>query len=160
MLPISAFFRIPRPHREIALLLVWGICMWVVPSTAAGAGAQKFVCDASGPVPVTFVKTSRGNLPLIRWVKKTFSGFGYDPVQRCRETSLRLTTFHNAGQLKTMRSGTTHGYPVLCVDGGVVGSACERQNVLLTFDRGVDPQAIGRQLTDLRARAQKGAISL
>jgi hypothetical protein len=134
----------------------------VVPVTAAGSGsgAQKFVCDANGPVPVTFVKTSRGNLPLIRWVKKTFTGFGYDPIQRCRETSRRLTAFHDAGQLKTMRSGTTHGYPVLCADGGVAGSACERQHVLLTFDKDVDPAEISRQLTDLRARAQKGAISL
>lgn len=160
MLPISAFFRIPYPRRKIAFLLIWGICLWVLPSIAAGAGAQKFVCDASGPVPVTFVKTSRGNLPLIRWVNKTFTGFGYDPIQRCRETSFRLTTFHDAGRLKTIRSGTTHGYPVLCVDGGSEGSACERQHVLLTLDKGVDPKSIGRQLTDLRARAQKGAISL
>jgi hypothetical protein len=127
---------------------------------ALAAGERKFFCATGGQIPVTFVKTSRGNIPLIRWVKKTFSGFGYNPVQRCRETSLRLTIFHDGGRLKSMRSGTTHGYPVLCVDGGLEGSPCDRQYVLLTFDKGMDPQAIARQLVDLRGRAKKGPISL
>jgi hypothetical protein len=159
MLPIRAFFRVPCLRHKIAALLIWSAFAWPMPGVAT-AGEQKFVCDISGPVPVTLVKTSRGNIPLIRWVKKTFSGFGYDPIQRCRETSLRLTIFHDGGRLKTMRPGTTNGYPVLCVDGGVAGSACERQYVLLTFDKGADPQAIGRQLMDLRNRAKKGAIEL
>ncbi len=159
MQPTFTFFRMPQPWAKIAVIPIWSTLLF--PGTGAlAARERKFFCDTSGSVPVTLVKTSRGNIPMIRWVKKTFNGFGYNPVQRCRETSLRLTIFHDSGRLKSMRSGTTNGYPVLCVDGGVEGSPCERQHVLLTFDRGVDPNAIGRQLIDLRRRAQKGAIDL
>jgi Circadian oscillating protein COP23 len=159
MQPTLAFFRMPRFHLKIPVMAI-GVLL-LCPGWAASADRErKFFCTTNGPVPVTLVKTNRGNIPLIRWVKKTFNGFGYNPVQRCRETSLRLTIFHDSGKLKTIRGGITHNYPVLCVDGGAEGSPCDRQYVLLTFDKGTDPQAIGRQLTDLRSRAQQGAIDL
>jgi hypothetical protein len=159
MQPIFTFFSMPQPGSKIAVFPIWIALLFLSPGALA-VGERKFFCDTKGSAPVTWVKTNRGNIPLIRWVKKTFNGFGYNPVQRCRETALRLTIFHAGGQLKSMRGGTTHGYPVLCVDGGVEGSPCDRQYVLLTFDKGVDPKAIGRQLINLRVRAKKGAIDL
>jgi hypothetical protein len=157
MLPISA--RIPGRRLKIVALAVGSqICFSVLPANGASSG--KFFCDLSGTAPVTLVRTGRGNIPLIRWVKKTFNGFGYDPIQRCRETSQRLSLFQAAGKLQAMRAGTTHGYPVLCVEAGASGSACSRPAVLLTFDKSADPQAISRQLLDLRRRASQGPIEL
>jgi Circadian oscillating protein COP23 len=157
MLPIPV--RIPgRRLKIVALAVGCQVCCWVLP--AHGANSGKFVCDLSGAAPVTLVRTGRGNIPVIRWVKKTFNGFGYDPIQRCRETSLRLSLFHDGGKLQAMRAGTTHGYPVLCIEAGAPGSPCSRPGVLLTFDKSVDPQAISRQLLDLRRRASQGPIEL
>lgn len=159
MMPCSVFARIPRYKLKIvALVISCPVWFGAVPVKAAASG--KFFCDTQGAAPVTLVRTGRGNLPLIRWVTKTFNGFGYDPLQRCRETSLRLSLFYDAGKLKAMRAGTTHGYPVLCVEAGEAGSPCSRPAVLLTFDKNVDPQAISRQLLDLRRRASQGPIDL
>jgi hypothetical protein len=157
MLPIPV--RIPgRRFKIVALAVGCQVFCSVQPANAANSG--KFVCDLSGAAPVTLVRTGRGNIPVIRWVKKTFNGFGYDPIQRCRETSLRLSLFHDGGKLQAMRAGTTHGYPVLCIEAGAPGSPCSRPGVLLTFDKSVDPQAMSRQLLDLRRRASQGPIEL
>jgi Circadian oscillating protein COP23 len=159
MMPCSLFARIPRCGLKIvALVMSCPVWYGVAPVRAAASG--KFFCDTKGAAPVTLVRTGRGNLPLIRWVTKTFNGFGYDPLQRCQETSLRLSLFYDAGKLKAMRAGTTHGYPVLCVEAGGAGSPCSKPAVLLTFDKSVDPQVISRQLLDLRRRASQGPIDL
>jgi Circadian oscillating protein COP23 len=159
MLPCSISTRIPGCGLKIvAVAMSWPVWYSLPPVSAASSG--KFFCDTSGPAPVTLVRTGRGNLPLIRWVKKTFNGFGYDPLQRCRETSLRLSIFHDSGKLQALRAGTTNGYPVLCIEAGASGSPCLKQSVLLTFDKNVDPQVIHRQLLDLRHRASQGPIEL
>ncbi len=130
---------------------------WLQPSPAESV--RKFRCELINGEPITVVKTARGSMPTIHWVK-SFTGRYHHVNQRCREVSARLDRFNRAGQLKFIRTGNVNGYPVLCVDVGVSGNTCPQTRVLVTLPKGTDSSQILQQLLDLRARASGHIIQL
>ncbi|WP_310487921.1 COP23 domain-containing protein, partial [Chamaesiphon sp. VAR_69_metabat_338] len=121
--------------------------------------SRKFSCESIGGTPTTVVKTVRGNLPMIHWVR-SFTGKYNNISQRCDEVSNRLGRFNRDGKLKYIRTGNVNTYPVLCVDAGVSGNTCPKSSVLVTLPKGTDSAQILQQMLDLRARASGRIIQL
>jgi Circadian oscillating protein COP23 len=121
--------------------------------------SRKFQCELVAGIPTTIVKTVRGNIPTIRWVK-SFTGRYNNVNQRCAEVSTRLDRFNRNGQLKYIRTGNVNSYPVLCVDTGVSGNTCPMTSVLVTLPKGSDSSHTLQQMLDLRARAAGQIIQL
>jgi Circadian oscillating protein COP23 len=156
---ILRMFPLLRSFFSIALL---GTIFTIVsPSVQARPiqSSRKFKCELRGTVPTTVVKTVRGNIPMIHWVK-SFTGRYHDVSQRCHEVSARLDRFNQRGELKFIRTGNVNSYPVLCVDAGVNGNTCPQRNVLVTLAKGSDSGQMLQQLLDLRARASGRIIQL
>jgi Circadian oscillating protein COP23 len=120
---------------------------------------RKFSCERIDKIPTTVVQTTRGNIPMIRWVK-SFTGRYNNVANRCVEVSARLDRFNRQGKLKFIRTGNVNTYPVLCADSGITGNTCPNQSVLVTLPKGTDSAQILQQLLDLRARASGQIINL
>jgi hypothetical protein len=121
--------------------------------------SRKFSCEALDGAPTTIVKTVRGSIPMIRWVK-AFTGRYSNVERRCREVSDRLDRFDRDRKLKFIRTGNVNTYPVICVDSGVSGNTCATTKVLVTLPKGTDSSQILQQMLDLRARASGNVINL
>lgn len=130
---------------------------WTQPIQAQPS--RKFSCELLGGAPTTVVKTIRGNLPMIHWVR-SFTGKYNNISQRCGEVSNRLDRFNRDGKLKYIRTGNVNTYPVLCVDSGVSGNTCPKSSVLVTLPKGTDSAQVLQQMLDLRARASGRIIQL
>jgi Circadian oscillating protein COP23 len=130
---------------------------WFAPTQAQTS--RKFQCELMAGAPTTVVKTVRGNIPMIHWVK-SFTGRYNDITNRCNEVSNRLDRFNRAGNLKYIRTGNVNSYPVLCVDAGVSGNTCPKASVLVTLHKGTDSAQVLQQMLDLRARASGQIIQL
>jgi Circadian oscillating protein COP23 len=144
-----------------SVLLLGGILaidsQWAQASPAKPS--RKFQCEMVAGIPTTVVKTVRGNIPTIHWVK-SFTGRYNNVNQRCAEVSTRLDKFNRSGKLKFIRTGNVNNYPVLCVDNGVSGNTCPMTSVLVTLPKGSDSSHILQQMLDLRARAAGQIIQL
>jgi hypothetical protein len=127
--------------------------------TSQAQSARKFSCELMAGSPTTIVKTVRGNIPMIRWVK-TFTGRYNSLNERCHEVSTRLDRFDRDGNLKYIRTGNVNAYPVLCVDSGVSGNTCPQNRVLVTLPKGTDSAQMLQRMLDLRARASGRIIEL
>lgn len=121
--------------------------------------SRKFQCELIAGIPTTVVKTVRGTIPTIRWVR-SFTGRYNNVNQRCAEVSTRLDRFNQNGKLKFIRTGNVNSYPVLCVDAGVSGNTCPMTSVLVTLPKGSDSSHTLQQMLDLRARAAGKIIQL
>jgi hypothetical protein len=130
---------------------------WLQPSQAESN--RKFSCELISGAPTTVVKTDRGSMPMIHWVR-SFPGRSNHINQRCSEVSSRLDRFNRDGKLKFVRTGNVNTYPVLCVDSGISGNTCPKTRVLVTLSKGTDSALVLQQMLDLRARAAGRILQL
>jgi Circadian oscillating protein COP23 len=155
-------FRILPLIRKFSGVFLLGSILATAPQWVPSSQAQpsrKFRCELVGKFPTTVVKTVRGSIPMIHWVK-SFTGRYNSVGQRCHEVSNRLDRFNQDGKLKFIRTGNVNNYPVLCVDVGVSGNTCPTTSVLVTLPKGTDSSLMLQQLLDLRARASGRIIQL
>ncbi|HEY9875176.1 MAG TPA: COP23 domain-containing protein [Candidatus Obscuribacterales bacterium] len=122
------------------------------------AQSTTFFCGTSKGRPATIARTSRGDVPMIRWRSKFFHP-EYSSQQRCEQVSARFQAFYNQGTLKYIRTGTVKGYPVLCIANSQ-GGDCETNGLIVTLRPGTDPQLVMERLLNLRARAAGKPIEL
>jgi hypothetical protein len=108
-----------------------------------------FFCGACDGVPITFARTAKGYIPVIRWVSEQFSSSGYTPQKRCQEVSARFQTYYNSGTLNYITAGRMNGQPVVCV-ADRAGGRCS--GLLFTLKPGSDANSTVRQLFDIRNR--------
>jgi Circadian oscillating protein COP23 len=127
---------------------------WVsdLTSVRANTTGSKFYCGQSKNVPATMAKTSRGAVPVIRWVSTL--GETYTPENRCKIVSEKFQTFYNDGTLNYLTTGTVNQLPVIC--------AAQRENgpctgVLFTLKPNSDPGRTLQRLLSIRDRAP-GAV--
>ncbi|HEY9692181.1 MAG TPA: COP23 domain-containing protein [Oculatellaceae cyanobacterium] len=120
---------------------------------------NRFFCGTNNGVPVTVVRTSRGEIPMIRWVSDYFSSSRYSPLQRCQEVSERFQRYNDNGKLQFIRTGMINQHPVLCF-ADYKGGPCAINSVLVTLAPGTNPERVLGRLFDLRARAAGRVINL
>jgi Circadian oscillating protein COP23 len=110
------------------------------------AQSSKFSCGMSGGVPATLVRTSRGKIPIIRWVDNAFPP-PWTPQQRCEEISARFERFYDNGTLNFLRAGKLSNQPVLCV-ASYKGGSCLPNGVLVTLKAGTNAPLTLQRLLD------------
>lgn len=66
-------------------------------------------------VPATMARTTRGQIPMIRWKTEYFSSSGWTPWRRCEEVSRRFENYNKQGKLAYITTGEENGYPIICV---------------------------------------------
>ncbi len=96
--------------------------------------------------PITFVETSQGEYPVIRWLSRYFVRSEGTPERRCTEVSQRLQTFFENGELVDFVADTIDDRPVVCISDSPGGSCSE---VLLTLEEGEDPEQISKHFRNI-----------
>ncbi|MBW4497421.1 MAG: COP23 domain-containing protein [Oscillatoria princeps RMCB-10] len=134
------------PHILIAASIALGAVTISQPTYGEGTS---FFCGACDGVPITFARTAKGYISVIRWVSEHFSNSGYTPQKRCQEVSARFQTYYNSGTLNYITAGRMNGQPVVCV-ADRAGGRCT--GLLFTLKPGTDANSTVRQLFDIRTR--------
>ncbi len=137
--------------------IVGEIALFSMPSQAVTA-ATSFVCGKSKGTPATVARTKKGDVPIVIWSSEGFSKSGFTPQVRCQQVSARFQSLYRSGQLKYITAGTLNNIPVLCATREQTGT-CTQQNLLYTLKPGADPQAVIRNLMDVRNRATSSGIN-
>lgn len=128
-------------------MVMGGITLSSQPSQAQNT---LFYCSMSGGIPTTMAQTSRGNIPVIRWVSQHFSDSGYSPKVRCQEVSSRFQNYYNQGVLNYITTGYMNSQPVVCVT-STNGGSCSQ--LLFTLKPGQNASRTLQQLFDIRQGA-------
>jgi hypothetical protein len=110
--------------------------------TSVRAEQQKFFCGTSDGIPATMASTSRGPVPVIRWVSSLAEG-EYSPQTRCQSVSERFQRYYEAGQLNYLTTGTENGSDIICV---TVDRGGDCAGTLFTLKPGSSPEQTLKQL--------------
>jgi hypothetical protein len=142
------------PGVALALVLI----ATTASSQPSYAESNKFFCAEEKGVPVTKVRTSRGNETFIRWVVKDFKKF--PPQQRCTIVTKRFQRYYDNGALFITSRNNVNGYPVLCISDRK-NAPCTTDNILVTLKPGADAGVVLKQMLDFRSGANAtGGIPL
>jgi len=101
------------------------------------SGGNKFFCTRDGGVPVTKVRTARGNETFIIW-ERNFNN--YPASRRCEIISNRLQRFYQNGEVH-LKTGIVNQYPVICVS-SKKNTRCSGDNLLVTLPKGEDSVSV------------------
>jgi hypothetical protein len=120
----------------------------------SSAGNNRYFCAYLGGEPHTFVKTSRGNIPMILWD----SAGEWSARERCSIVSKRFQAFADNGTLKYIGTGIVNNQAVICA---VVtkGFRCNKDNLLITLTA-TDRHEAARRLLDISSLAQSGPMRI
>lgn len=130
----------------------------LAPPSQAVTAATSFVCGKSKGIPATVARTKKGDIPIVVWSSEGFSKSGFTPQVRCQQVSARFQSLYRSGQLKYITAGTINNIPVLCATREQSGT-CSQQNLLYTLKVGANPQAVIKNLMDVRNRATNAALN-
>ena len=119
---------------------------------------NKFFCGYRNNQPATFVRTSRGNVPIISWVDNSFPP-PWTPLKRCQVISARFEQFYDNGTLNYIKAGWRDDQPVLCV-AAYRGGGCLPNGVLVTLKSRADPNLTLQRLLDRRVLATGRPLDL
>lgn len=111
------------------------------------AQSTTFFCGTSNSVPVTYARTSRGNVPIIRWLDNNSFPPPWIPQRRCQEVSQRFQRNYDNDTLKILKTETLKGYPVVCA-GSSQDDPCTDRTLLFTLKRGTNSNLIVQRLMD------------
>lgn len=120
------------------------------------AATPRFYCGTKDGIPATVARTSRGDVPIIRWVSTYFNAKGYTPETRCMEVSKKFQTFYDNGTLNYITSARVNGQPVVCVAKSP-GGGCS--DVLFTLEAKDDPNSVVQELFNVRVRDAAAPIT-
>jgi hypothetical protein len=121
----------------------------VLVAIPARADDVKFTCGVHQGVPATLAQTTRGNIPVIRWVSDAFGG-EYPPQYRCQVVSPKFQQYYKEGKLNYLTTGVANNQPIVCGT-NEKGGPCT--GVLFTLKHGSDPWLTLTRLMDVRAQA-------
>lgn len=131
----------------LSLLASVSVLSMMPPAQASG---PKFSCSTSKGAPATVAHTSRGKIPIIRWVSSTFAEAGYTADYRCKVVSEKFQEYYKAGTLNYLTTGTANRQPVICV-ASTKGGPCS--GVLFTLKPGSNPWLTLTRLMNVRVQA-------
>jgi Circadian oscillating protein COP23 len=118
----------------LATLILGSIALTQI-ELPANAQRSTFYCDTSGSVPVTRIRTGRGDESFIQW--RTGFSRGYGAAQRCQEVSSRFQRLYTRGRVYLTSRANVNGHPVICYAESENG-ACNASNVLVALRRGTN----------------------
>ena len=121
------------------------------------AGQSNFYCDTNGDVPITKVRTPRGEEEFIRW-KNSYAN-GFSPAKRCQLVTARLQTQTARGRWFITSRENVNGMPVLCAVSRE-GENCNASSILVTLKRGADIKTALQEFNSFRSGASNQPIEL
>lgn len=138
------------------LSVVWSLGSAVLISAKPSlARENKFFCTRQGGVPVTKVRTARGNETFITW-KRNFDN--YSASKRCGIISNKLQRFYENGFV-FIKTGTINKYPVICIS-NQEKTPCTADNLLVTLAKGEDKGSVLRNILAWRRGTSSKPIDL
>ena len=145
-----------RSFAQTFAALVLALSATVTITQPSSAQTTRFFCGTSKGIPVTVARTSRGDVPVIRWISTYFSATNYTPVRRCKEVSNKFQVYYDNGTLDYLTTGRINRQPVLCVASSF-GSGCSE--VLITLEPKDNPNGVLQELLDVRIRAAQRPVT-
>jgi hypothetical protein len=124
-----------------------GICQLFADPALAGHRTL-FFCDTSESMPVTKVRTSRGDEEMIRWTNSY--GNGFTTTKRCQLVTQKLQTHTNRGRWFLTSRENINGMPVICAVSRE-GENCTASTILVTLPRGANAGEALQQLNFFRS---------
>ncbi len=118
---------------------------------------NKYTCAQLNGNYQTFLKTTRGNIPMISWVSDNWSEL--TPKERCITVSQRFQTYSDAGLLRYLRTGNANNQRVICA-AQFRGGECSINNVLITLKSDQNAGKVLEELLNLRRRTGAEGIRL
>ena len=133
-------------------ILTTSVLVMTVSACNSNSTSEKvtFSCSTNNGVPTTVAKTSRGSIPLIRWVSDFGSEVGYTSQKRCQEVSNRFQQYYNQGVLNFVTTGRQNNQNIICVS-SENGGAC--QGLLFTLKPNDNPSQIIEQMFEVAGYA-------
>lgn len=116
------------------------------------AQTATFFCGSSGGVPVTYARTPRGNIPMIRWLDNSSFGGNWNRQRRCEDVSQRFQRNYDNGTMQTIATGRLNGYPVVCAASSQ-DEPCTENTLLFTLKSGANASRVVQRLLDKRGLA-------
>lgn len=137
-------------NRSVVLLAAIVPCLVAGTTLPAFANPtqNKFFCGRTKNVPTTMAHTSRGPVPVIRWLSTL--GETYTPEYRCQIVSDKFQTFYNDGTLNFLTTGVVNQQKVICAAQFENGPC---SGVLFTLKPNSDPAQTLKRLLSVRDRA-------
>lgn len=119
--------------------------------------SDNYFCAQYQEVWTTFIKDTRGDIPLINWQNNQIKN--WPPRSRCLEVSQRFQRLSDNRSLNHIVRGNLNREPVLC---GVkdLGDNCTNDNLLLTLPRDRNPDDVINQLLDVGRLANSQPVDL
>jgi hypothetical protein len=118
------------------------------------AATDRYYCAVRGGLPYTFTRTSRGNIPIIKWEATS----KLSAKERCKIVSKRFQGFSDNGTLRYLSTGIVNRQSAICA---VVnkGDQCNTKNLLITLTA-TDRHEAARRLFDIGSLAANGPIKI
>jgi len=111
-----------------------------------------FLCETIKGVPTTIASTSRGYVPMIRWVSSNYFPPPWTPQRRCVEVSQRFQRNYENGTLEIIKTGTLNGETVVCAASSA-DDDCTDSTLLFTLKRESNANLAVLRLLDRRGLA-------
>lgn len=111
-----------------------------------------FFCGTSQGIPVSYARTARGSVPMIRWVSTNYFPPPWTPQRRCQEVSRRFQQNYKNETPQLIVSGTLNGVPAICAAKSQ-DEACTNNTLLFTLKPGSDAKLTIQRLLDSRGLA-------
>jgi hypothetical protein len=127
-------------------------------SQPSNAVSNRFFCGIFNKDPVTFARTARGNVPVIRWSSSNYFPPPWTAERRCQEVAKRFQRNYDNGTLRYINSGSLNGESVVCA-AVRKDDACTDKTLLFTLKRGTDADATLQRLMDRRGLASGYILS-
>ncbi len=130
-----------------------------MPALSQSKPAKKveYFCQTSNGVPVTFARTPKETVEMIRWQSRFFSRSGYTPEQRCQEVTVRFQKHSDQGNLRYITTGKINNQNVMCVAPNK-GGGCRADGLILTFEPHDDPQKVLVEIFNVSTRVSKTPV--
>ncbi|ACK70081.1 conserved hypothetical protein [Gloeothece citriformis PCC 7424] len=144
---------------QIISLIVLSVSHTLILSQPSHSQNTRFFCAVLNQTYTTFVRTPRGNKPLILWTSGSFDAEGWTNEKRCLTVSGRLEKYNKSGTLKYMRPDKINNYPVICI-AAYKGGKCANHDVLITLKQGTNANDILSRLTAINQLAGARPVHL
>lgn len=131
--------------------------LFIIPLSYSGkADIPKYFCGSQDGLPTTLVRTTMGDIALIRWVSYDFLP-QETPQQRCEKASLGLQRAYDNNVLEYLQGEIMGNQPVICTTQNQ-DEDCTPETVIVNLTPGTNPNTALALLLDLRRIASESPL--
>ena len=99
----------------------------------------KVFCGEEDGIPITTLRGSKGEFPMIYWRSNRFSDSGYNPAYRCENVSTRIHNAYQSGDFQDLVPDAVNGETVICYSQNLDGPC---SGIIFTLEPDENPDAV------------------